>query len=61
MQIVSFADNLHEMSKHIFGKKYKKKNGIVNVPSAELARKVVKVKHSFCLTKNVSWQNETWF
>ena len=41
MQIVSFGDNLHEMSNPIF---LESRENIINLPSAELAQKVVKVK-----------------
>ena len=41
MQIVSFRDNLHEMS-NLFSGKIKK--NVINLPSAELAQKVVKNK-----------------
>ena len=40
MQIVSTRDNLYEMSKPI----WKKKNNIINVSSAELTYRVIKVK-----------------
>ena len=40
MQIVSYRDNLHEMSKPIFWEN--KKN--INLSSAELAQRVVEVK-----------------
>ena len=42
MQIISLGDNLHESSKPIFWQKWEKKN--INLSSAELAQKVVKVK-----------------
>ena len=41
MQI--FGDNLLGISKPVFWKKYEKKN-VINVSSAELDKKVVKVK-----------------
>ena len=41
MQIVSIGDNLHEMSNPVSGKKYE---NVINLSSAELAQRVVKVK-----------------
>ena len=54
MQIVSLGDNLHEMSKLVFSKETicmkfqsllsgKNKKNIVNLSSAKLAKRVVKV------------------
>ena len=40
MQIVSWGDNLHEMSKPIFWEKKKKKN-IISLPSAKYAHRMV--------------------
>ena len=42
MQIVSSGDNLHEMSKPIFGKNRKK--NIINFSSAKIAQRVFKVR-----------------
>ena len=44
MQIVSNGDNLHEMSKSCCLGKNKKIT--INLPSAEFAHRVVKVKHA---------------
>ena len=41
MQIVSSGDNLHEMSDPVF---WENKKNIINLPSAENAQRVVKVK-----------------
>ena len=41
MQIVSYGDNLHEMSNPIFWKKIR---NIINLSSAENGQRVVKVK-----------------
>ena len=48
MQIVLSGDNLHETSKPIFfsEKKKKKKKNIVNLSTAELTQRVVKVKQT---------------
>ena len=51
MQIVSSGDNLHDMSKPISGKN---KKNIVNLSSAELAQKVVKVNQ---LKQKFNWFN----
>ena len=48
MKIVSNGDNLHEMSNLVF---WKNKENITNLPSAELAEKVVKI-NLFCPGKN---------
>ena len=40
MQIVSIGDNLHEISNPVF---WENKKNIINLSSAELAQKVVKV------------------
>ena len=47
MQIVSIGDNLHEMSNPVFWKNKKK---FINMLSAELAQKVVKVKMHLKIT-----------
>ena len=44
MQIVSSGDNLHEISKPIF---WKKSENIIDLSSAELALRVVKVKKCY--------------
>ena len=46
MQIVSNGDNLHEMSNPVSGINMK---NIINLSSAELAQRVVKVKHPFSM------------
>ena len=43
MQIVSIGDNLHEMSNPVFLEK-KNKTNITDLSSAELAKRLVKVK-----------------
>ena len=48
MQIVSTGDNLHEMSNPVF---LEKKKNIINLSSAELAKRVVKVKPHFYIVK----------
>ena len=47
MQVFSNGDNLHEMSNTVFWEKLKKKKiKITSLLSAELAKRVVKVKSS---------------
>ena len=52
MQIVSSGDNLHEMSNPVFWKKLEKnKKKITNLPSAELAQRVIKTKQFLWMMK----------
>ena len=52
MQTV-YGDNLYEMSKTIF---FKNKKNIINLSSAELAQRVVKVIN----TMNIGWSKNSW-
>ena len=48
MQIVSFGDNLHEMSKSIIWKKEEKKNkNMINLLSAEYALRVITMQQIY--------------
>ena len=46
MHIVSYGDNFNEMSNPVFWEKFKKKKNVINLSSAGLAKRVVKVKIS---------------
>ena len=51
MQIIYNGDSLHEMSKPVFLEKIRK--NIINLSSAELAHKLVKVKKATLKEKNL--------
>ena len=55
MQIVSNGDNLHEMSNPIFLFSGKNQKSIINLSSAELAERVIKVKFSTLWCRCVSF------
>ena len=55
MQIVSNGDNLHEMSNPIFLFSGKNQKSIINLSSAELAERVIKVKFSTLSCRCVSF------
>ena len=51
MQIVPFGDNLHEISNPVF---WENKKNTVNLSSAEIAKRVVKVNEWFSMTNSIS-------